>query len=90
MTFKMSTPKRYVDALKKENTAWPVWHGDFLQYFEKIGDGFWSGFYTSRPAFKKQIKDSSALYQASSKVYALGMIDQKSDENMIKNYLNAS
>jgi alpha-mannosidase len=49
----MSTPKRYVDALKKENTAWPVYLGDFFRYFEKPGDGYWTGFYTSRPAFKK-------------------------------------
>lgn len=53
MTFVFSTPKTYVNALKKENISWPVWNNDFLQYQEKTGDGYWSGFYTSRPSFKK-------------------------------------
>lgn len=71
----MSTPKRYVDALKKEQTAWPVHSGDFFRYFEKPGDGYWSGFYTSRPAFKKQIRDASSLFLASSNVFGMSMID---------------
>jgi hypothetical protein len=32
MTFVMSTPGRYIDALKKENVSWPVKYGDFLPY----------------------------------------------------------
>lgn len=66
MTFVMSTPGRYVDALKKENVTWPVQYDDFMNYYEKkeMNSGsafeFWSGYYTSRPDFKKHIKDSSA------------------------------
>lgn len=86
----MSTPKTYVNALKKENTKWPIWTEDLLSYFEKPGDGYWSGFYTSRPTFKKQIKDASALFQASSKVYGLAMIDKATTQDQIKDYKNAS
>lgn len=73
----MSTPGRYVDALKKENVTWPIKYGDFMNYhsenegtkpgteetkksdkaFEKR---FWSGYYSSRPDFKKHVKDASA------------------------------
>jgi hypothetical protein len=65
----MSSPGRYVDALKKENVTWPIKYGEFLNYYEKpLGSAdarkqeytFWSGYYTSRPDFKKQIKDASA------------------------------
>ena len=33
ITFVMSTPGRYVDALKKENVTWPIKYGDFLNYY---------------------------------------------------------
>jgi len=55
----MSTPGRYVDALKKEKVKWPVKYDDFLNYFEEDGPtkgdafAFWSGYYTSRADFKK-------------------------------------
>jgi hypothetical protein len=28
----MSTPGRYVDALKKENVTWPIKYGDFMNF----------------------------------------------------------
>jgi alpha-mannosidase len=64
----MSTPGRYVEALKAENVTWPVYYDDFLNYYENKGKNeqsdfeFWSGYYTSRPGFKKQIKDASSQY----------------------------
>lgn len=61
ITCVMSTPGRYIDALKKENVTWPVKYGDFMSYLAKYNSEeaketeriFWSGFYSSRPAFKK-------------------------------------
>tara|TARA_B110000285_G_scaffold197567_1_gene229327 strand:- start:105 stop:290 length:186 start_codon:yes stop_codon:yes gene_type:complete len=35
MTFVMSTPTKYVDALKQEKVEWPVKYGDFLNYYNK-------------------------------------------------------
>ena len=32
ITFVMSTPGRYVDALKKENVTWPIKYGDFMNF----------------------------------------------------------
>lgn len=55
----MSTPTKYVDALKQEKVEWPIKYGDFLNYYNKPGGSreqehsFWSGFYSSRPDFKK-------------------------------------
>jgi hypothetical protein len=39
MTIVMSTPGRYVDALKKENVTWPIKYGEFLNYYEKPQKG---------------------------------------------------
>jgi alpha-mannosidase len=80
ITFVMSTPGRYVDALKKENPVWPIKYGDFMNYAEApdaaSGDKlFWSGYYTSRPDFKKQIKDASAQFYSQSKLYSRMAID---------------
>jgi hypothetical protein len=71
--------------LKKEEVKWPIKYGDFLNYYEAESrrprpDGrtqfsFWSGYYTSRPAFKKQIKDVSALFYSQSKLFARKVID---------------
>ena len=55
----MSTPGRYVDALKKEKVKWPVKYGDFMNYFEEDRwdksnpFAFWSGYFTSRSDYKK-------------------------------------
>lgn len=67
MSFIMSTPSQYVDALKKENIKWPLKQGDFMNYYNPDGKPdyhFWSGYYTSRAGFKKQIKDASSLAAA--------------------------
>lgn len=77
----MSTPGKYVDALKKENVKWPIKYGDFMNYFEEEDPSkkqpypFWSGYFTSRPSFKKQIKDASALAAAQNQLFALQMLD---------------
>jgi len=47
----MSTPGKYVDALKAENVTWPVQYHDLLPYSDEKND-FWSGFYSSRPSAK--------------------------------------
>jgi hypothetical protein len=54
MSFKLSTPGRYLDALNKEpSIKWPVIKDqDFLPY-AKSHMIFWSGYYSSRPGFKK-------------------------------------
>lgn len=33
VSFVMSTPGRYVDALKKENVKWPIKYGDFMNFY---------------------------------------------------------
>jgi hypothetical protein len=75
MTLVMSTPGEYIDALKKEKVKWPVVYDDFLNYYEDKWS-FWSGYYTSRPSFKKFIKDASAVYHSSAKLLARLMLDQ--------------
>ncbi len=65
-----STVEAYVDEKKRDalaSVSFPVKDdGDFFPYGEMPaqGEGFWTGFFTSRPAFKRQIRDFSSKYQA--------------------------
>jgi len=52
MTFIMSTPSRFTDALKKEKVTWPVKTDDLFPYLSET-DNFWTGYFSSRPALKK-------------------------------------
>lgn len=65
MNFFLSTPGRYVDALKNErHVKWPlVKDRDFFPYAESHLM-YWTGYYSSRPGFKKQIKVYSSLYHS--------------------------
>ena len=69
MTVISSTPGAYVDALKAESVKWPVRYDDILNYFEDKWS-FWSGYYSSRPTFKKMITDASHNFHSQSKLYA--------------------
>lgn len=69
-----STPSRYVDAKRLETKVmWPLKEDDFFPY----ADGphkFWTGYFTSRPALKRYIRDSSAFFQVSKQVGALAQL----------------
>lgn len=60
MKFVQSTPTTYINALKTENLEYPVRTQDGFPYSQDVGI-YWSGFYTSRPTFKKEIKTVSSL-----------------------------
>lgn len=97
MTFVYSTPLTYLNSLKKENTKWPVKYGDFLPYYQpekqQVGKNhfdFWSGYYTSRPGFKKMIRDASSLLYAQNKIFARKVIDQDATDSEIKEVMSAS
>lgn len=68
-----STPSTYVNAIKQENIEWPVKTFDLMPYSSDVGF-FWSGFYSSRPNFKKHIRDTSALYAAENHLFARKLI----------------
>ena len=73
MTFRMSTPSEYISELKKENIVWPVRYGDAFPYADGDND-YWTGYFSSRPGAKKQVKDASALFNAQSKLFAYRII----------------
>jgi len=70
-----SNPEMYVAAKAKEDVAWPLKTDDFFPY----ADGphqFWTGYFTSRPDLKRFVRDSSAFFQISKQILALGLPKQ--------------
>lgn len=97
ITCTCSTPKTYVDSLKKENVQWPIKYDDFMNYHQDEKDknnrthyNFWSGFYSSRPGIKAHVKTASAQYYAQSKIVARKMLDQDAKAAEIKDYLKSN
>jgi len=83
MTFVYSTPSKYINALKEEEVKWPIVRNhDFMPYAREH-NAYWSGFFSSRPGLKKQVKDYSSLYHSQQKLFARKLIDQKATDQEI-------
>ena len=55
-----STMQAYFDEVKKANMAWPVYKSDLLPTFTDMSE-YWSGFYTTDPAFKRRVHDYTEM-----------------------------
>ena len=56
LTLMYSTPSEYFDALVKANIEWPTRYDDMFPYATTDND-FWTGYYSSRPSAKQNIRD---------------------------------
>jgi lysosomal alpha-mannosidase len=58
-----STPACYLNALHSANETWPVKTDDFFPYAHRP-HGFWTGYFTSRPALKNMVRRANNYLQA--------------------------
>lgn len=58
-----STPSIYTDAKYAANESWPIKTDDFFPYSDRA-NGFWTGYFTSRPALKRYVRLMSGYYLA--------------------------
>ncbi|XP_078151977.1 alpha-mannosidase-like isoform X2 [Carex rostrata] len=58
-----STPSLYVDVLNSLEESWPLKHDDYFPYADSA-NAYWTGYFTSRPAFKRFVRDLSGYYLA--------------------------
>uniref|UniRef100_A0A1J3E3E5 Alpha-mannosidase n=1 Tax=Noccaea caerulescens TaxID=107243 RepID=A0A1J3E3E5_NOCCA len=58
-----SSPSIYTDAKYAANESWPLKTDDFFPYADKP-NAYWTGYFTSRPAFKRYVRDLSGYYLA--------------------------
>jgi hypothetical protein len=74
-----STPSRYVDAIAKQNIAWPTRYDDLLPYSDTL-TSYWTGYFTSRANLKKYTRDASHVLHSSNKIFALSALNQKTTD----------
>ena len=90
--FVMSTPSKYVKAIKEEKQKYFVYYDDLMPYQKISKEGyneFWTGYYSSKPAFKKQVKDASSLLHAHNTVFAQKVLRQNVSESEVAEILKA-
>ncbi|KAK7307474.1 hypothetical protein VNO77_40576 [Canavalia gladiata] len=58
-----STPSIYTDAKYAANQAWPLKTDDYFPYADGP-NAYWTGYFTSRPAFKRYVRILSGYYLA--------------------------
>nr|XP_033811493.1 lysosomal alpha-mannosidase isoform X2 [Geotrypetes seraphini] len=84
-----STPSCYLNQLHQANLSWPMIHEDLFPY----ADGphqFWTGYFTSRPGFKRYERMSNNLLQMCNQLEVLaGPVSRegpygKGDSSMLK------
>ncbi|XP_065568469.1 lysosomal alpha-mannosidase-like isoform X3 [Artemia franciscana] len=65
-----STPGCYLNSLSKANKEWPIKEDDFFPYASDP-HAYWTGYFTSRPSFKGNIRSTSGLLQACKQMSAI-------------------
>eukprot|EP00930_Biecheleria_cincta_P010286 TRINITY_DN1122_c3_g1_i1.p1 TRINITY_DN1122_c3_g1~~TRINITY_DN1122_c3_g1_i1.p1 ORF type:complete len:1002 (-),score=168.48 TRINITY_DN1122_c3_g1_i1:36-3041(-) len=67
-----STPEKYLHAKANEKSiTWPLKTDDFFPYADGAHQ-FWTGYFTSRPALKRYVRDSSAFLQIMKHIRVVG------------------
>jgi len=78
-----STPTRYAAALKSyTDLKYSIKTDDFFGYADYVDD-YWSGYFTSHPAFKRHIRASSALFHSARQIHALASGDKTIAEQLL-------
>ncbi|KAL2939654.1 hypothetical protein RDABS01_033812 [Bienertia sinuspersici] len=73
-----STPSIYTNAKYATNESWPVKTDDFFPYADRA-NAYWTGYFTSRPAFKGYVRLMSSYYMAARQLeYFHGRKDSRS------------
>jgi len=80
----------YINAVNNLNKTWSVYKGDFFPYMD--GDhSYWSGYYSSKPAFKTYLRQSDSHLQSSEMLLAAALMSKsvsQEDINSIDKHIN--
>ena len=70
VNFLYSTPTRYVEEKFKADLSWELRKDDIFPLAD-AAHHYWTGYFTSRPALKRQLRTASALLQAARQLEAV-------------------
>lgn len=78
-----STPSCYLLALNQAGNVWPVKTDDFMPYASDAHT-YWTGYYTSRAAFKGYSKYTNTVLQSAKQLAAYANVGDINEENLDK------
>lgn len=88
ITLVYSTPGIYLDAIISQNLSYPVKFDDMFPYADQKNE-YWSGYFTSRANSKGQVRDGQRNLHASSKLFAMRMLNQDATFQDVNETLSA-
>ena len=59
-----------MDEIHEQNITFPDNEYDFFPYADEPGE-YWTGYYTSKPIFKKQVRDAGKFLQTARKFISI-------------------
>ena len=74
-----STPSCYLKAMNNDGDIWSTKQDDFFPYAMDV-NGYWSGYFTSRPAFKLHERVANGLLQAAQQALAVFLASDRQPE----------
>lgn len=83
ITLLYSTPGIFLDKTHAQNMTWPVKYDDMFPYSDNPQD-FWTGYFSSRQAGKKQVRDGQANLHAANFLYAMKAIQEGTSAEEMK------
>ena len=69
-----STPTKYVDQKKKAQKTWEVRRDDIFPLAD-AGHHYWSGYFTSRPALKRQVRFATNFLSSARQLEVVSQVD---------------
>ncbi|CAK9298030.1 unnamed protein product [Gordionus sp. m RMFG-2023] len=81
-----TTTKNDANSEEKSDKRFPVLRGDFFTYADKDND-YWSGYYTSRPKYKRMERILEYKLRAAEIFYSLAIVTNQ-DKPTIRDYLD--
>ncbi|CAD8109144.1 unnamed protein product [Paramecium sonneborni] len=70
MSIQYATPQQYIQILNQQNITYPNQEEDFFPYSDHPHE-YWSGFYSSRPYFKRYVKKMGRYFQQVKRFYSI-------------------
>jgi lysosomal alpha-mannosidase len=71
-----STPSCYIKAVNEAGRIWPTKTDDFFPY-SSDAHAYWTGYFTSRPAFKGTLRKTSTFLQVQSSFFVCVCVCEK-------------
>mmetsp|Transcript_12858 Transcript_12858/g.19917 ORF Transcript_12858/g.19917 Transcript_12858/m.19917 type:complete len:183 (-) Transcript_12858:2099-2647(-) len=89
MQFKYSTPSEYLHAIQQDELELPVYTGDFFPFTEGSRNEVWSGYFSSRPGYKKAVKSGSSLAHLYNRIFSSKVLEESVSDSEVKDILSA-